>query len=207
MRTLPWLDTPARYGLVSRALHWGMALLFAWQFAGMVVKVTAGRTPLTAFLVGTHASVGALLFLLILLRGAWGLYNLRRRPPHEPGPLGLAARLGHLALYALMLAVPALALLRQYGSGRAFAPFGIPLWPASGERIEALVAPANTAHGLLAWTLLALIGGHIAMVLLHRFLWRDGVLARMAGRARGAHPAPVSPGQEPVRILAGARRG
>lgn len=207
MRTLPWLDTPARYGLVSRALHWGMALLFAWQFAGMVVKVTAGRTPLTAFLVGTHASVGALLFLLILLRGAWGLYNLRRRPPHEPGPLGLAARLGHLALYALMLAVPALALLRQYGSGRAFAPFGIPLWPASGERMEALVAPANTAHGLLAWTLLALIGGHIAMVLLHRFLWRDGVLARMAGRARGAHPAPASPGQEPVRILAGARRG
>ena len=35
----------------------------------------------------------------------------------------------------------------------------------------------------------------------------DGVLARMAGRARGAHPAPASPGQEPVRILAGARRG
>ena len=207
MPSLPWRDTPDRYGLVSRFLHWGMALLFAWQFAGMVVKVTVGRSPLTAFLVGTHASVGALLFLLILLRGAWGLYNLRRRPPHEPGPLGLAARLGHLALYALMLAVPALALLRQYGSGRAFAPFGIPLWPASGERIEALVAPANTAHGLLAWTLLALIGGHIAMVLLHRFLWRDGVLTRMAGRARGAHPAPASPGQEPVRILTGARRG
>ena len=27
-----WLDTPARYGRISRWLHWGMALLFAWQF-------------------------------------------------------------------------------------------------------------------------------------------------------------------------------
>ena len=34
-----------------------------------------------------------------------------------------------MALYLLMWAVPAIALLRQYGSGRAFAPFGIPLWP------------------------------------------------------------------------------
>lgn len=25
-------DTPARYGCVSRALHWGMAVLFAAQF-------------------------------------------------------------------------------------------------------------------------------------------------------------------------------
>ena len=102
-----------------------------------------------------------------------------------------------------MLVVPTLALLRQYGSGRAFAPFGIPLWPASGERIEALVAPANAAHGLLAWTLLALIAGHVAMVLLHRFLWRDGTLARMAGR--GPAPRPAAP--EPARALAGAGRG
>ncbi|PZR08328.1 MAG: cytochrome B [Azospirillum brasilense] len=203
MPSLPWRDTPDRYGLVSRFLHWGMALLFAWQFAGMVVKVTVGRSPLTAFLVGTHGSVGALLFLLILLRGAWGLYSLRRRPPHEPGLLGLAARLGHLALYGLMLVVPTLALLRQYGSGRAFAPFGIPLWPASGERVEALVAPANAAHGLLAWTLLALIAGHVAMVLLHRFLWRDGTLARMAGR--GPAPRPAAP--DTARALAGAGRG
>lgn len=77
-------DTPARYGVVTRALHWVMAALFAWQFAGMIVKNIVGRSPLTAFLVGTHASVGTLLMLLLLVRGMWGLYNLGRRPAYAP---------------------------------------------------------------------------------------------------------------------------
>ncbi len=32
-----WLDTPSRYGRVSRAFHWLMAALFAWQFAGALL--------------------------------------------------------------------------------------------------------------------------------------------------------------------------
>lgn len=189
---MPWRDTPARYGLVSRLLHWGMALLFLWQFAGMAVRLTVGRSPVTAFMVGSHVSIGSLLFLLVLARGAWSLLNLRRRPRHAAGLAGQAARLGHLALYGLMLAVPALALLRHYGSGRAFAPFGLPLLPGGRERIDALMAPADLAHGLLAWALLAAVAGHVVMVLVHQRLWRDGTWARMGGRAAsrpGAQPA------------------
>lgn len=185
---MPWRDTPQRYGLVSRVLHWGMALLFLWQFAGMAVRLTVGRSPLTAVMVGSHAGIGTLLFLLLLLRAAWALGQRRRRPPQGPGLGGRAARLGHLALYALMLVVPLLALLRHYGSGRAFAPFGLPLLPGGRERIEALMQPANLAHGLLAWLLLALVAGHVGMVLLHRLWWRDGVAARMGlGRGGGPH--------------------
>ncbi|MBE9607179.1 cytochrome b [Acetobacteraceae bacterium H6797] len=171
-------DTPERYGLVSRLLHWGMALLFAWQFAGMVVKLSLGRHPVTAFMVGTHVSIGTLLFTLVLLRLVWALFNIRRRPGHSRGWLGWAARLGHGCLYALMLIVPALALLRHYGSGRPFEPFGIRLMEAS-TRVESLMAPANLAHRPLAWTLLALIAGHVIMVLIHHFVWRDGFWARM----------------------------
>ena len=184
---MSWLDTPERYGLVSRALHWLMAGLFLWQFLGMGLRLALGRHPVSAFFVGTHAPLGTLLFLLVLLRGAWGLANARRRPPHGPGLAGRAAWAGHLVLYALMLAIPTLALLRQYGSGRAFAPFGIPLMPG-GERIPALMAPANAAHGNLAWLLLALIAGHVAMVVVHRLRGQD-VLPRMAGRL----PAPPAP--------------
>lgn len=182
MPPFPWMDTPHRFGLVSRALHWGMAALFLWQFTGMALKVTIGRTGLTSFFVGSHAGVGTLLFALVLLRGAWGLLNARRRPMPDRGLLGRFAVLGHLALYALMIVVPSLALLRSYGSGRAFAPFGLPLFPGfEGGPISWMTAPGNAAHGLLGWTLLALIAGHIAMVALHRFVWRDAVLDRMAG--------------------------
>jgi len=190
------LDTPLRYGLVSRLLHWGMAALFAWQFSGMAIKLLLGRHPVSSFFVGTHASLGALLFLLVLLRGAWGLLNLRRRPPHGPGLLGRAATLGHLAIYALMVAVPALGLLRAYGSGRAFAPFGIPLWGAQRETIPGLVEAGNAAHGELAWVLLAVIAGHVAMVVVHRVVLRHGVLPRMAGPLR-APGQEASPGTVP----------
>ncbi len=177
-----WLDSPERYGRISRWLHWGMAVLFAWQFTGMGLRLLLGRTPVVSFFVGTHASVGLLLLVLVLLRGAWGLVHRRRRPPHEAGWIGRAAALGHGLLYALMLVVPLLALVRAYGSGRPFVWFNtLPLF-AAGPKQEALMAPANAAHGLLAWVLLALIVGHIAMVLVHRWLWRDAITQRMIGR-------------------------
>ncbi len=177
-----WLDSPARYGVVTRLLHWGMAALFAWQFLGMGVKLALGRHALTAFLVGTHKPVGTLLMLLILARGVWGLSQWRRRPPHPPTWVGRAALAGHAALYALMAWVPTVALLREYGSGKGFAPWGVPLFPATGVKQAALMAPANLTHGVLAWTLLALVVGHVLMVALHHLLWRDTTLARMAGR-------------------------
>ncbi|VXB76740.1 Cytochrome B [Luteimonas sp. 9C] len=177
-----WIDSPLRYGLVTRLLHWGMAALFAWQFTGMGVKLILGKHPLTAFLVGTHKPVGTLLMLAILLRGAWGLSQWRRRPPHPRTAVGRLAGAGHALLYALMFYIPTVALLREYGSGRGFAPWGVPLLPQTGEQIAWMMAPANLSHGVLAWTLLAVIVGHVAMVALHHVVWRDTTLARMAGR-------------------------
>lgn len=181
--TSPWLDSPARYGRISRWLHWGMALLFAWQFIGMGLRLALGRTPLVTFFVGSHASVGLLLLVLVLLRGAWGLANWHRRPPHGSGWVGRAAVLGHAALYLLMLVVPLIALVRAWGSGRALVWFNtVPIF-AAGPKNEALTAP-GALHGPLAWVLLALVAGHVAMVVVHRWLWRDDVAERMIGRVR-----------------------
>lgn len=180
---MTWQDTPHRYGTVTRALHWAMAVLLVWQFAGMVVRLAVGRAPVTAFMVGTHATVGTLLLVLIVARLGWALANRNRRPGYDPGPPGVAARVGHLVLYALLLVVPALALLRLYGSGRGFAPFGMPLFTPQPERIEWLMAPANAAHGKLAWLLLTMIAGHTLAAVWHRVVLRDDVLSRMAGTA------------------------
>lgn len=127
---LPLRDTPARYGRVTRLLHWTIAALILWQFLGMAIKLALGRGPVSGFFVGLHQPVGAVLFALIVLRVAWALLNRRRRPDHGAGLVGTAARLGHLALYALMLAVPSLALLRAWGAERAFQPFGVRIFAA-----------------------------------------------------------------------------
>ncbi|MDX5377065.1 MAG: cytochrome b [Halomonas sp.] len=165
------------YGRVSRYLHWGMALLFVWQFLTTSVRVLMSDTALDELLWATHKPTGLLLLVLVVLRMGWALVSRASRP----AALNAAARLGHLALYGLMLLVPSLALLRQYGSGRTFEPFGIPLMPGFEGEIEWMVALGSLFHGVLGWVLLALIVGHVAMVMWHRRQGQD-VLGRMLVR-------------------------
>ena len=181
---VPLRDTPQIYGRVTRLLHWIIAALVAWQFVGMGLRLLLGRTPLVSFFVGSHQKVGTVLFGLIVLRLAWAVANRGNRPDHGAGVQGVAARLGHLALYAVMALVPVAALMRAYGSEKAFAPFGFQIFPAQTPEIGWMVGVGDAIHGEFAWVLLALVAGHVLMVGVHEGMWRDGTLARMAGRRR-----------------------
>ena len=178
MTTAGWLDTPQRYGRVSRAFHWLMAALFAWQFAGALLYVTIGDKAVTRFVGGSHFTLGFTLFVLVLFRGIWGLANIRRRPIHD-GRLGRAATFGHGLIYALMVVIPSLALLRQYGSGKPFTPYGLPLMPGRDDKIAWMMIPADLLHYWLGFTLMIVVLGHAAMAMVHRLRWKDDVLARM----------------------------
>lgn len=182
--SLPLRDTSVIYGRITRLLHWSIAVLMLWQFIGMGLKLALGRVPVAAFFVGTHQKVGTVLFALIVLRVLWAIGNRGNRPAHGDGLPGLAARAGHLALYAAMLVVPAAALLRAYGSDKPFAPFGFQIFPAQQPEIGWMVGVGDLVHGEGAWLLLVLITGHVMMVGIHEGMWRDGTLARMAGRWR-----------------------
>lgn len=115
----------------------------------------------------------------MFLRGGWGVANARRRPAHQAGAFGLAANLGHLTIYALMILVPVLALARAYATGRGFTWLGVEMIAATGAELGLLKAVANDLHGPLGWLLLALIFAHVAMSLVHHFILRDGTLLRM----------------------------
>lgn len=174
-------DNALRYGAVSRGFHWLMALLILWQLAGMAARVTLTSShPLTLTLAGRHHQVGTALFLLIVARLIWAALNRRSRPRH--GAHALAVRLGHGALYALMLLVPVAALLRAWGNERAFAPFGFQVFAerAPGEAVGWAVAFGNRVHGEAGWLLAFLMLGHVFMALHHHFARRDGTLRRMA---------------------------
>jgi cytochrome b561 len=170
------MDSTSRYGLVSRALHWGMALLFVWQFSGAGARVLLEDTAIESFLWGTHRDVGVLLMTLVVLRALWALANASRRPP----AVSVMAKLGHLALYGLMIAVPTIALIRQYGSGRPLEVFGVSLMSGGGERVEWMINLGGLLHGELGWALLVLVLGHIGMAVLHRRLTGHSLMTRMA---------------------------
>jgi cytochrome b561 len=163
---MSFTDNTNRYGLVTRIFHWGMAALLFWQFASVIAHAFFEKTAADQFLWSTHKPVGFLLFILIVLRVLWALINRARRP----ASLSLAATLGHIALYALMFAVPGAALLRQYGSGRTFEAFGLTIFEGfSSDKIEWMLNIGNNFHGNLGWLLIALSLGHIFMVVWHKY--------------------------------------
>ena len=174
----PRAPSATRYDSVSRWLHWGMAVLFALVFATALAHYFVPKSAIDGLLWPRHRPLGALLMLLVVLRSAWALLHAGQRPPH----VSRAAHLGHLVLYALMVAVPFLGLLRQYGSGRAFDPFGLPLMAARpDDKIEWMVDLGGLLHGELGWVLLACVVGHIAMTLWHRRHPATNVMPRMWG--------------------------
>lgn len=172
-------DTPTRYGTVTRALHWGIALGLGWMFCTVLTHALAERSALDAFAWPTHKHVGSALMVLVVVRVLWALRNARRRP----AAVNLPARLGHLVLYGLIVAIPLIGLLRQFGSARAFAPLGLPLFAArdESEKIGWMVDLGSALHGELGWTLLALVCGHVAMALWHRRSPQHDVMPRMVG--------------------------
>lgn len=177
-----WLDSPQGYGSISRFLHWGMAALFAWQFISSALHAWNREAEISRWFWSSHVSLGVLLLVLVAARAAWALENQRRRPPTDANLWGRLSCAGHAGLYALMFCVPLIAMLRSYGRGKGLAVFGMPLFDASGREIASLIALGNALHGWLGWLLLALVVGHVAMVGVHQYLWRDQTAARMLRR-------------------------
>ena len=173
-------DSSDRFGLVSRALHWGMAVLFALQFLSAAAHWALPREDtLRTALWGYHVNLGMTLFLLVLLRGAWGLLNLSKRPSHS-GTMGKAAAAGQVALYAFMVIVPAVKIISSAGGTRGLSYFGMQIFPARETAIAWTKSVAEW-HGQMGWILAALVLGHIFMaVVWHRIIKRDDVLKRMA---------------------------
>lgn len=114
--------------------------------------------------------------LLIVIRVIWAIINRNNRP----APDNIFVTLGHFALYVLMLAVPTIALIRQYGAARGpLEVFGVNVMEGSPEKIEWAVSLGNNFHGELAWALFVLSAGHIVMAIYHQIKGKK-ILNRMA---------------------------
>ncbi len=171
-----------RYDAVARGLHWLMAALILAVFGLGLLVDTFPRTWEHG-IVETHKVLGVCILLLVILRFAW---RLSHRPP-APEPVGRlmarAASLGHVGLYALMLAVPVIGLVYAVlrGQGIDFGLFAIaPLM----ARNRALGGVVGEAHEIAAYGLIALAGIHALAALWHHLIRKDATLLRMLPPAR-----------------------
>lgn len=176
------------WGWPARALHWLIALMLLVQI-GLAFVMDEVPDHLERYYLGLHASVGASILAVLILRLAWRALNVTPDPP-EGTPYWQArlAGLVHWGLYLVTFAT-VIAGWMLMGSERDPVPvevFGLVPLPQLMEPNSPYNDLLGEVHETLAFTLMALIIVHVAAALYHHFVVRDDVLRRMSGGAKKA---------------------
>ena len=178
-------DGTARYGGVAIALHWTSAALVVGGLALGLYMTGLDVSPAKLRYYAWHKWIGVTVFLTAAARLAW-----RAAVPPPPLPDTVpqwqrrAAAAVHRLLYALLIAIPISGWLYSSASGVQVVYLGVlPLPDPIGKDREA-ARWLLLVHRSLNFTLAAAVTVHVAAALWHRFVARDGVLARMLPRRR-----------------------
>jgi cytochrome b561 len=169
-----------RFAVPQRLLHWLMALcILSMLFIGVGMVSTAAPKYLT--LVQIHKPLGIAILVLVLIRLALRFYyGSPSLPADLPEPMKLAAYSSQVILYALMIAMPLLGWGMLSAAAYPVVLFGSvslpPILPVSASLHTLLWH----AHYYLAFAFFAIILMHIAAILFHKLIRRDGVFETMA---------------------------
>ena len=169
--------TATRYDGGTIWLHWITVVLVVEQWIGAQVIDLFARGGPRVDARSVHIVLGAALVLLLVARICWRLSGGRRLPQADGWPLSLLARAAQLGLYGLLVVMVGLGLSLAWVRGDSI--FGLFSLPSFAPGDKALSESVQDAHAAVGWAILALGGLHGAAALVHRYLWRDGVLARM----------------------------
>jgi cytochrome b561 len=174
------IPTQQRFTPLQRALHWLMALCILAMFfigVGMVSTLAPKYLPLIAI----HKSLGAIIFILALIRlGVRWRYGAPPLPASLPAPLRLAAELSHYVLYALMIAMPLLGWGMLSAANYPVVLFGGMHLPMILPQSDSLHTELWSAHYYLAFLFFAVVLMHLAAALFHALVRHDGVFEAMA---------------------------
>jgi cytochrome b561 len=172
-------DTTAGYGIITRLVHWGMAIAIVGMFAlGLWMVTLTYYSPYYQSAPDLHRSVGMLLLVLLVFRFAWRLASARPDDSDLSKLERIAAPIAHWGFYVLLLALIVSGYLISSSDGRPVAVFDWFSVPALIHD-KGLEQPAGQAHEFLAYLTIALAALHTAAALKHHFVDRSRVLTRM----------------------------
>jgi cytochrome b561 len=172
-------SSSTQYDSVAKSLHWLMALLIIGLWCVGVAAEEMPKGDLRSQIIGMHKAFGVVVLALVLLRLTWRATHAAPELPLSMPPLErLGAKLGHLALYGLMIAIPLDGILMSQFGGREVNVFGFVL-PVLVEKNDALKGIFKEGHEVLGWTLAAVLAVHVVAALRHRFVLKDDIMQRM----------------------------
>jgi cytochrome b561 len=169
-----------RYGVMAQLFHWLTVVLVGTAYivspGGREERIYSAASDSAR---QTHETIGILVLALVLLRILWRLFE---RAP-EPAPMApwmrYSASATHLALYALLLAIPLTAIAGAGLEAHPITIFGIgnvgPVLPQNHDLGQSIAY----IHTILGNVIIWLAGVHAAAALFHHFVLRDNTLRSM----------------------------
>ncbi len=168
------------YDPAAKALHWLTALLVIGLLCVGIWMVGLSPSMQKLKVYSWHKWAGITVLLLTVLRLVWR--HVRPPPPLPATVTPLDRRLapwGHAALYVLLFAMPITGWLMSSAAGIPVVLYGVWQLPDLVAKDEALFKALQTTHHILSRVLIVVLAIHVAAVIKHDVLRRDGVLRRM----------------------------
>lgn len=176
---------------ISKLFHWLMAAIIivataiGYYGASLHYGVSPEQTAQKVWAITLHKSIATTTLFLIVARIAWRLFH--RPPPLAAMPQIMKhfTHLGHLALYALMVAVPLSGWANSSSAGYDIPVAGLFTIPRLMEKTPALTPYLVWTHWLLSWALIVTVVGHVAFALKHHVIDKDDTLRAMLPKSDG----------------------
>lgn len=172
-------NTSMEYGSVAKLLHWLIFILIICMLIGGYIMGDITDKALRGTVINLHKQVGLIILLLMLLRLAWALINVKPLLPLSTAFLErLAERFVHWTLYAVLILMP---ISGWVMSSAADHP------PHFGSWVLNLPVPVDKTlsdqafdvHYWVAIVIIALVSLHVFAALYHHYLRQDNILKRM----------------------------
>lgn len=173
-------NTEDEYGFLARAFHWVIAFLIVGLIPVGFGMGTLENSPFKFEIYAMHKSFGLLVFFLGIGRLVWRFFS---SPPehletHARWEVTLAGA-AHFWLYVCIIGMPLTGWLMSSALEFPVPFFGYSLPWIIGKDMD-LGMLFGDAHEILAYTLLVVLGLHVAGALKHHVLDKDATLKRMA---------------------------
>lgn len=189
---------PAKFTVVSRLIHWSMAVMVIGQFfLGLTLVVALAYYPL---LLAIHRFVGILILAFAVVRV---VNRFRHRPPPLPESFNPIERVvstwSERLMYLLLIAQPLTGWALLSAADSPVVLVGSIHLPDIAPHSIAVYSLLRLAHTVLAYLLFATFTAHVCAVTFHSIGLRDGLFSRMSfslrrkvGMGRREAPARAS---------------
>jgi len=167
------------YGTTAKVFHWVIVALLSVQYplGWLMPDIHRGMQPGAGMTF--HISIGLVILTLIVLRFVWRLMHPVAPDSSLPPWQRVTSEAAHWLLYLLVLATTITGWLFASFRGWSVSFFYLVRMPMLASNNAAAGKAIDGLHQVMEWTLLVVIGIHVAAALTHLFIYRDRVMQRM----------------------------